>query len=525
MNTKSHRNIKHKGLHINQRDQWAVGADLGRPSVTSVAKGLDVNGVTRFGRSPVHAAVCKDHVVILNMLLAKGSDVSIEDINGKTALDLARSYESYQCERRLRLASLNLRGLTHSFSPRTAPQRVEEKNENAENGNQTNGSSHEMNGCSSIESNIETNTSRKSSFKSDGPRERKSVRFSAKARSLKSLPRPETMESFKQMKRRINIAAGNPRQERSTHSAMTHEIWLRRKKQIEKKNKPIVNSSSEDDDDSGNERENDAAFKEWLRRKREGLDGPPRHPTGNRPVPGLIKLGSTAAGDGRNPDPVHNIKAYREWLQRRQRTRKGPNVERMRTMQNFMEHKQMLEEKRQELLLTAISYDEWMDHSEERNSMIRKILRADLEQLEAIEQKNLRDRAPHQITHKQWKDNAKKRQEEEKLRLEIKQKAEEEDEKNQWKNGRMRSSAAIPYSDWLKQKTGGQALPSSSDKPTYVHSPRESNYGYENTKKEAEMSYSKYSHTETESRTPEMSNGHEIINPLRHRRVAEIASC
>ncbi|KAK3087565.1 hypothetical protein FSP39_007609 [Pinctada imbricata] len=33
-----HRNIKHKRLHINQRDQWATGADLGRPSALQEAK-------------------------------------------------------------------------------------------------------------------------------------------------------------------------------------------------------------------------------------------------------------------------------------------------------------------------------------------------------------------------------------------------------------------------------------------------------------------------------------------------------
>ncbi|KAK3092792.1 hypothetical protein FSP39_007276 [Pinctada imbricata] len=34
-----HRNIKHKELNINQRDQWATGADLGRPSATEIAEG------------------------------------------------------------------------------------------------------------------------------------------------------------------------------------------------------------------------------------------------------------------------------------------------------------------------------------------------------------------------------------------------------------------------------------------------------------------------------------------------------
>ena len=38
-NTKSHlKNIKHKRLHINQQNKWAIGADLGRPSITQAAE-------------------------------------------------------------------------------------------------------------------------------------------------------------------------------------------------------------------------------------------------------------------------------------------------------------------------------------------------------------------------------------------------------------------------------------------------------------------------------------------------------
>ena len=33
-------NTKHKRLHINQRDQWATGADFGRPSATQAADGV-----------------------------------------------------------------------------------------------------------------------------------------------------------------------------------------------------------------------------------------------------------------------------------------------------------------------------------------------------------------------------------------------------------------------------------------------------------------------------------------------------
>ncbi|KAK3084339.1 hypothetical protein FSP39_011826 [Pinctada imbricata] len=37
-----HRNIKHKGLHINQRDQWATGAELGRPSAMEITEGVSI---------------------------------------------------------------------------------------------------------------------------------------------------------------------------------------------------------------------------------------------------------------------------------------------------------------------------------------------------------------------------------------------------------------------------------------------------------------------------------------------------
>ncbi|KAK3105602.1 hypothetical protein FSP39_001497 [Pinctada imbricata] len=47
-----HRNIKHKRLHVNNRDRWAIGADLGRPSTTHVAKAYSTyasNGIHKVG--------------------------------------------------------------------------------------------------------------------------------------------------------------------------------------------------------------------------------------------------------------------------------------------------------------------------------------------------------------------------------------------------------------------------------------------------------------------------------------------
>ncbi|KAK3090185.1 hypothetical protein FSP39_009885 [Pinctada imbricata] len=54
-NTNSqHRNMKHKRLHINQRDQWATGADLGRPSAMLIADGVVILDYVRTTLSLLH---------------------------------------------------------------------------------------------------------------------------------------------------------------------------------------------------------------------------------------------------------------------------------------------------------------------------------------------------------------------------------------------------------------------------------------------------------------------------------------
>lgn len=72
--------------------------------------GVNVNGRTHFGRTALHAAVCKDRIYIVNMLLDAGASVHIKDVYSKSPVDLAKSLQSFQCEKRLRLMQLNLRG-------------------------------------------------------------------------------------------------------------------------------------------------------------------------------------------------------------------------------------------------------------------------------------------------------------------------------------------------------------------------------------------------------------------------------
>jgi hypothetical protein len=287
------------------------------------------------------------------------------------------------------------------------------------------------------------------------------------------------MESFKELKRKISIAANRTDSARSTssrNSGITHERWLKRKQVQERKLQSELSDSS-DSDDNGSDSN---AFQEWIQKKKEANYGPPRPVT--RPIPGLIQIGSTDIGDGRNPNPIYNINSYNSWIRKKPKTKRIPNVERLRTMQDFMAYKKKLEEKRQQLLMNAITYEEWMDYNEEKKLLIQKILSADLEQLKNMEKEDFMKRAPHQISYDGWKEKAKKRKEEELARREKERKILEEEERQKKEYGR--SSAAISHTEWLQLKGS----------PRYATSPQpESMCGSAQTRKEAEVSYEKWS--------------------------------
>lgn len=588
--------------------------------------GVNVNGRTHFGRTALHAAVCKDRIHIVNMLLDAGATVHIKDVYSKSPVDLAKTLHSFQCEKRLRLMQLNLRGqkdttpfinqrvysTSHlhdpnkcdpkkNFKPKATsaggnsrsinvttptyrqevPQKLlsarTDKNNNTIKSNvdsfwvisQTSPISKELDsalekkyrnflenndkliqskqhssysgksriikfkkdsseivvekpsveehkleviknvdnmGNNSISTQVnfgeksnrhnkddspsvsqreqeeDYSPSRKSSLKSKGSSSPKNVRFSAKARSVKSLMKPETMESFKEFKRKISLAANrsdSARSSSSRNSGISHEGWLRKKQAQERRTKSESSDSSESDDG-----EDSDAFKEWVQKKKEAHYGPPRQIT--RPIHGLIQLGSTDIGDGRNPDPCHNIKSYNNYISRRQKPKKIPNVERLRTLQEFMAQKKKLEEKRQQLLMTAITYEEWMDYHDEKKYLIQKILRADFEQLQIIEKEEFVKRAPHQISYDDWVEKAKKRKEEELIRQEKQRKFLEEEDRYKKVNGK--SSAAIPHSEWLRLKR------TAPPQTRYPVSPRpDSLCGSSQTRREAEEAYVKWS--------------------------------
>ncbi|XP_033755075.1 LOW QUALITY PROTEIN: uncharacterized protein LOC117338024 [Pecten maximus] len=222
-----------------------------------------------------------------------------------------------------------------------------------------------------------------------GKKQSKYVRFSANERCWTFFPRTNTNINPESIKRKIHLVAGARKSIVPPQTAYkygdSHSAWLKKKNVIERKLEPDSSSSDESDGNDGVNKE----FKNWVENKKHPPESK-RHVTGNRPLHGIITIGSTEVGSTAQPDPSFNIRAYKEWLGRRRQH--GPKSHRMRTMQDFMAQKRILEEKRQQLLLTAVSYDEWLEHTGEKQALIRQILNADLNQLKVIEERELQKR-------------------------------------------------------------------------------------------------------------------------------------
>jgi hypothetical protein len=125
-------------------------------------------------------------------------------------------------------------------------------------------------------------------------------------------------------------------------------------------------------------------------------------------------------------------------------------------MRDFMSHRKLLEEKRQKLLLNAISYNEWMDNEFDRKTLIRKILKADYEQLKTMELEKVKNRAPRQITHVKWQEDVDKREAMEQKRKEIEQNYNEE--KDKLRNEIIHTSTVTPHSEWLRRNNPQQRM-------------------------------------------------------------------
>ncbi|XP_048253653.1 protein phosphatase 1 regulatory subunit 12A-like [Haliotis rufescens] len=270
---------------------------------------------------------------------------------------------------------------------------------------------------------------------------------SKRPRTRLLVSRTRTNESWRTMKRRIQMAeskkkmAGDDKQK----TKETFDEWLNRKRKQEKRDSR--ESDSEDSVDSDNEGGNSQAYNTWLKEQRARQIVRPQTVTvadlyrrRTRPLKGLV----TVTDHIDVPlDHNENMAAHRKWRERVS----GGGEEEQRT--GLDEEKKKVEEKRQSLLARAVSYDEWMVHTEDRKRLMQRILEANMAELQKIEEEKLQKRVSRQVSYPQWRDKVEKQETVDRTRRERQRIKQEEEDK---RRGDVRNSACVPHDVWMKKK-------------------------------------------------------------------------
>ena len=252
------------------------------------------------------------------------------------------------------------------------------------------------------------------------------------------------------MKRRITLAASQKKFERDLfpdRMKLSFEQWLEYKRRQEKRDSRESASDSESESESEKESRNAKAFAEWMKRQRERPKHGPEYVTvtelyrrKTRPLEGLIATDVELQNGEFVADSSENLIAYKQW-------REQFKQDQFKEAEDLETKKKKMEEKRQRLLSMAISYEEWMEHNEERKHLMKQILQASMEELNKIEEEKLKRRAPRQISFEKWKEKKKEH--------------DSRDETPQEMNAvqqlhATRSSAAVPFDVWIKRKNEEQ---------------------------------------------------------------------
>ncbi|XP_060555673.1 uncharacterized protein LOC132716418 [Ruditapes philippinarum] len=523
--------------------------------------GVHVNSTTLFGRTPLHAAVAKDHVVMAEFLISKGASIQKADCYGIVPIDLAKQMSSSLCFRKLRLMQLNFRGSSGSANAIKKSKLIVKIDTNTESTKQdtyhpdrtqsklsqySDGSSlpvgqdtaqhisrkhlsssapvsvHTRRGLTSRE---RTRSSLSNFTTGKLPQNRRNVKWkdtkteytyckhlhshqnglSAVEETVKVKPmrlaHPKTMIKYSNIANQEALKAKalngeeNPNEDKTNDKPAEDDKKLTHVMKYSKERLNYFKKLATPRDDyvpmkdrkkftsSQNDAEVSVAFKNWLKKKTAEIEAAEDTSSsgeyfnqseseddrmyefnkrvrkknrdavrfarsitpGNRPLLDVMEFGSTQYGDGRNPPADLNIGAYKEW-----RTKKrGYLIDMPKTKRanDVLLEKRRLEEKRQKLLLTAISYDEWMDHAEERKMLIKQILKADKDEMRKLEEDKLKYRQ-RKFSYDTWKEKMSKRDQEDKKRKDFQKKYEAERMREKLQNG----TTTVPFDDWLKKK-------------------------------------------------------------------------
>lgn len=277
-------------------------------------------------------------------------------------------------------------------------------------------------------------------YNGGGSASSKSVRFS-NSRSNQFRTSRQKINNQKTMRRKIKIAADNSRAEELKQNSEAFERWLAKKREEAERSEDDDNDVSEDETDDEEDK-----LREFNKRVRKMNIIERRTLTpGNRPVPDVIDVGKRPLDENIVPSPHEHITAHKEYLMRKRMGQRG--VSRSKAGGDITTEKRMLEERRQRLLYSAITYDEWLDHSEERKQLINRILKANLEEMKKIEEEKFNYRIKH-FKYEDWKEKAEKRETEERKRRAREKKWEEEGKASRF----YVSSIAPTFDDWVKSK-------------------------------------------------------------------------
>ena len=235
----------------------------------------------------------------------------------------------------------------------------------------------------------------------------------------------------------------------------TFDEWLKRKRTPDPQEQF---SSDTDDDDSYNSRDNEDdknsdTFNEWIKelQQRPTNEENPRsvahlNRKKSRAIKGLIVIESSNCKSKTEvrPDTSVYMKSMDDWRKNR---KKSDNVE--ERVSTVPEAKKALEERRKQFLAEAITYDEWMDHTEERQKFTYLIMNANHKQLDSLD-KISKKHGKKEVTFQEWCKQAEEKSKQKK-KDNIRMSKENEEE-----NGIMaayRYGGYVSHEDWLKARS------------------------------------------------------------------------
>ncbi|KAL8607465.1 hypothetical protein ACOMHN_004439 [Nucella lapillus] len=288
-------------------------------------------------------------------------------------------------------------------------------------------------------------------------------------------PRRKQQATWRTMKRRLKLAEDRKRttspkaNTKQTHNKKeaaaraSYEQWLQKKREEKERqdDSSEEESSSDAEDQEARSAENGRAFNDWLKDLKERPHRGPfpftpasLHRRKSRPLKNLIQVGGNREETMATPDPDSYMTAYQEWRRGKTST---DSEEQPISPRDLKDAKRRVEEKRKSLLAAALTYEDWMDHTQQRQHLMQAVLRADSNKLNSVDQTILSRRAPRQMSFTEWRQRMGKREAE--LRDQEKERMRKQTEPYHDKHGflvnddSIRSSAAIPHEEWLKRKS------------------------------------------------------------------------